>query len=519
VQAPIRLVSTLGGELEVPPVVTAASGAATFQLSADRSRLRYTVDVTGIPPALILQAHLHVAPAGVNGPVVLFLAGGPPASLPLRGELSAADLIPRPDVGVIDFPSFVDRLLDGDVYVNVHTQAHMAGEIRGQLAAPQSFPAVLTGQQEVPPVVTSATGRARFTLNAERTVLRFALTTDASQILQAHLHAAPRGFNGPVIFFLASGSFGPLLAGVLTEADLIPNADAGIGSFEEFVEALGAGDVYANVHTMAHPGGEVRGQLLAPTTFTTEISGAEEVPPIGTTASGRSRIVLAPDALSFSAVVVTDLSAHQITQAHIHVGPRGMNGPPAFFLAESGFVSPRLVTLTPADFLPSAEAPTYQDFLAALRAGNTYVNVHTATFPDGEIRGQVRAPVTLAAMLSGGQEVPPVVTAASGRGQVVINADRDRLRFALAVTDLPADQITQAHIHVAPAGMNGGVAFFLADDGFSSPLLGTLAPEDFLSPPEAPTFAEFVAALLGGGTYMNVHSMTQPDGEIRGQLE
>ena len=328
----------------------------------------------------------------------------------------------------------------------------------------------------------------------------------------------PRGFNGPIIFFLADRSFGTLLAGTLTEADLMLNADAGIESFDDFVEALRAGDIYANVHTMANTGGEVRGQLLAPMTFTTHLSGAEEVPPVGTTASGESRIVLAPDALSLNVVVDTDLPADQITQAHIHVAPQGVNGSVAFFLAESSFMSPRLVKLTPADFLPSPNAPTYQAFLNTLRAGNTYVDVHTMTYPDGEIRGQVEAPVTVVAMLSGGQEVPPVVTAASGRGQVVINADRDRMRFALAVSDLPADQILQAHIHVAPTGENGGVAFFLADSGFEN-LLGTLTPADFLSPPQAPTFADFVDELLSGGTYMNVHTMTFTDGEIRGQLQ
>jgi len=102
---------------------------------------------------------------------------------------------------------------------------------------------------------------------------------------------------------------------------------------------------------------------------------------------------------------------------------------------------------------------------------------------------------------------------------VVINADRDRMRFALTVSDLPADQILMAHIHSGPIGMNGGVAFFLADTGFSSPLLGTLAEDDFLPTPETPTYAEFVAALLGGETYMNVHTIMHNGGEIRGQLE
>lgn len=522
VAAPISLVSSLNGEQEVPPVTTAASGTATFELSADRTRLHYRVDVSGIEPAQIQQAHLHVAPRGVSGPVVLFLVAGPPAALPLTGELTAADLIPRPDVGVVDFDDFVDRLLAGDVYVNVHTMAEPGGEIRGQLAAPQSLPSELDGAQEVPPVVTAATGRARFTLNASRTELRFALAQtgiETDQILQAHLHAAPRGFNGPIVLFLANGSFGMLRMGTLAADDLLPNADAGIENFADFVEALQAGDIYANVHTTAHTSGEIRGQVLAPTAFTAQLSGDQEVPALPTAATGASRIVLAPDGMSLNVVLTTSLMADQITQAHIQVGPPGEDGPVAFFVAETGFASPRLVTLSAADFLPSPVAPTYEDFLAALRAEMTFVNVRTASNPNGEIRGQVQAPLTLTALLDGDQEVPPVTTTASGRGQVVINADRNRMRFALTVSDLPADQILMAHIHSGPVGTNGGIAFFLADSGFSSPLLGTLAEDDFLPTPETPTYPEFVAALLGGGTYMNVHTIMHNGGEIRGQLE
>lgn len=521
IAAPVPLVATLGGDQEVPPVTTTASGAATFELSADRTRLRYTVELNGLEPENILQAHLHVAPRGFNGPVVLFLIDGPPDSLTLTGELSAADLIARADVGVIDFDDFVDRLLDGDVYANVHTVAHPGGEIRGQLAAPQSFPSSLDGAQEVPPVVTTANGRARFTLNETGTALRFALTTSiaSDQILQAHLHAAPRGFNGPVVLFLADSGFGTLRMGTLTAADLIPNADAGINNFADLVEALRAGDIYANVHTIAHPSGEVRGQLRAPTEFVADLTGAQEVPPVDSDATGQSRIVLAPDEQSLRVVLSTSLTAPEIVQAHIEIGIPGENGPVAFFLAESSFVSPRLVTLTPDDFIPSPVAPTYEDFLAALRSEMTYVNVRTVDNPDGEIRGQIFAPITLSAMLDGAQEVPMVTTDASGRGQVVIDAERARMRFALTVSDLPDDdEILQAHIHTAPIGVNGGIAFFLADSSFTNPRLGTLTEEDFMPTPETPIYAEFVAALLGGGTYMNVHTTDHNAGEVRGQL-
>jgi hypothetical protein len=93
------------------------------------------------------------------------------------------------------------------------------------------------------------------------------------------------------------------------------------------------------------------------------------------------------------------------------------------------------------------------------------------------------------------------------------------MRFALAVSDLTAAEITQAHIHVAPPGENGPVTFFLSNGGFTNLRLGTLTPSDFLSSPDVPSYDDFVDALLGGFTYMNVHTMTHMDGEIRGQME
>jgi DNA-binding beta-propeller fold protein YncE len=521
VRAPITFAATLSGDQEVPPVESSATGEAQLTLSADGQRLRYAVDVQGLESGQILQAHLHAAPRGFNGAVILFLAHANPP-LPLRGVLTAADLLPNVDANINTFADFVAALEAGDVYVNIHTIAQGSGELRGQVVGPQVFPALLSGDQEVPPVVTGAGGRARLRLNSGATAVRFALAVSGidSDILQAHVHAAPRGFNGPVIFPVANGPFGSLRMGTLSADNLQPNQDAGIENFADFVEALRAGDTYLNVHTVAHGDGEIRGQVLVPTTFVTALSGAQEVPPVTSDATGRSRLVLAPNTESLRYVLaVTGLDAEQILQAHIHIGPPDMNGPVAFFLAESGFTGPLLGTLTPDDYLSPSGFPTYDDFLAALRDGMTYVNVHTIAHGDGEIRGQVQPPLTLSAVLNGAQEVPMVDTMATGQGQMVIAADRATFRFALTVTELSADDIEQAHIHVGPVGMNGPVAFFLASGGFNSPLLGTRTAEDFLPSMEVPTYTDFVSALLDGGTYMNVHTEAHMDGEIRGQLE
>jgi hypothetical protein len=94
------------------------------------------------------------------------------------------------------------------------------------------------------------------------------------------------------------------------------------------------------------------------------------------------------------------------------------------------------------------------------------------------------------------------------------------LRFALAVQNLPAEEITQAHIHVGADDVNGPVVFFLADGPFNSPRIGNLDAEDLLPAPGigVETFADFVLRLEAGETYVNVHTQDNIGGEIRGPL-
>jgi cytochrome c peroxidase len=129
----------------------------------------------------------------------------------------------------------------------------------------QTFRAHLSGDQEVPdPVVTMAVGTAVFYASEDEDAIAFELSTagiEPSQILQAHIHAAPPGVNGDVIAFLAYSSFNRRLRGTVTASDLkLPNL-AGINSIAELIDEMRTGDTYVNVHTVAHPGGEIRGQI------------------------------------------------------------------------------------------------------------------------------------------------------------------------------------------------------------------------------------------------------------------
>ena len=385
---------------------------------------------------------------------------GRPFTFPLRGLLTAQDLIPNADVSVETFAEFVDALRAGDVYVNVQTIQHPPGEIRGQAQGAETFLSSLDGGEEVPPVDTLASGDAFLSLNATETRLEYEVTIadlPPNNVTQVNLNVAPPSFNGPIVLSLTTGGppFAFPLRGSLTAQNLIPNADVSVETFAEFVDAMKAGDVYVNVHTVEHPPGKIRGQVEGTETFVSSLDGEQEDPPVITDASGNGQVVLSADRTTLRfALSVFDLAPDQITQAHIHVGEPGVNGPVVFFLSATSFTSPLIGTLTAANFIPAPEVGvvTFEDFLAVLYAGDTYINVHTIMYPGGEVRGQLEAPVTFDAFLDGEQEDPPVMTDATGIGQVVLSADRTTLRFALSVFDLPIDQITQAHIHVAPPG-------------------------------------------------------------------
>jgi len=177
------------------------------------------------------------------------------------------------------------------------------------------------------------------------------------------------------------------------------------------------------------------------------------------------------------------------------------------------------VTLTSINFIPAAPQgiATFDDAITAIQNGKTYVNVHTTRFPDGEIRGQV-GPANLAASLTGGQEVPPVATLATGTMTLALNDDQTSIRIVLNETGIV--NVTAAHIHVAPPGIDGPIIFPIAQNFYQVPLDKTLTSFDFTPAPNAgvSTFEEAVDAILSGNTYVNVHTVANPDGEIRGQI-
>jgi CHRD domain len=134
------------------------------------------------------------------------------------------------------------------------------------------FVTKLTGDQETPAVTTDATGRASFTITDNDTKIHFRISSRGlDRIIQAHIHVGARGVAGPIVLFLFSTSTasGPMsgegwsVSGTVTAADLKAHPEVGAGTFADVVKQIRAGNTYANIHTVAHPGGEIRGQIVA----------------------------------------------------------------------------------------------------------------------------------------------------------------------------------------------------------------------------------------------------------------
>jgi hypothetical protein len=248
------------------------------------------------------------------------------------------------------------------------------------------------------------------------------------------------------------------------------------------------------------------------------LSGRQEVPPNPSAATGEATVVVGLDRSSLR-ITVTFTGLVDTTDAHIHVGEPGADGPIILPLASGGYASPLVATLTQESFTPQASAgvTSFSQAIDAVLQGRTYVNLHTAAFPDGEIRGQV-GPTTMIAQLDGLQEVPPVPTTAFGSMSLTLNNDQTMMSVSLDVAGL--SHLTAAHIHAAPGQVDGPIIFPLAEGDLFAPLSRSLTEADLTPQPSAgvTTFPEAVDAVLSGNTYANVHTALYPDGEIRGQI-
>ena len=224
------------------PAITGRAETATAQLQlySDNS-FHYHVMINGLAGGdNITMGHLHTGDPVTNGPVILDL------SPTVSGGMST---------GVVQIPrqSLADSIRNGSVYINFHSTQAPGGLIRGQLDKTLDLvmDIPLSGDNEVPPVATTATGLAMIRLASDKT-LYYRINVqnlEANDALTAaHFHPGAAGANGGVLVGLISNAdeFGQARNLVLTD---------------EVFNAVKNDPVYVNVHSTNHGPGLIRGQL------------------------------------------------------------------------------------------------------------------------------------------------------------------------------------------------------------------------------------------------------------------
>jgi hypothetical protein len=134
---------TLGARLsgfdETPSILTQAAGTFGGTLDIAKQELTYTLSYSGLS-APVTVAHIHFAKDRVAGAIIAFLCGGDnkpacPQEGQVTGTITASNIIAVDAQGVPanSFDALVAGIVSDSAYANVHTVAHPAGEIRGQI--------------------------------------------------------------------------------------------------------------------------------------------------------------------------------------------------------------------------------------------------------------------------------------------------------------------------------------------------------------------------------------------------
>ncbi|HEY0140653.1 MAG TPA: CHRD domain-containing protein [Thermoanaerobaculia bacterium] len=443
----------LSGDQEVPANSTTERGGCMGRFNAAASELTLVCTHDVDLPTLM---HIHRGAPGFNGEIVHDL--GQPAS-PVIHTWSGMS------------PAQVADLLAGNFYLNIHTSGRPAGAIRGQIVQRTvdiiNFTA--DASQVAPPGTSSESANCIADLSADATSLAIDCTHNLSPIEAGHVHQAARGENGPIAFNIPAPA-----SPIDTTMPLTPRLVADFAAHFLYLELHGP-----DVGEESDPKvirGQIAPPLVLPTTGTIRIRKATS--PAGGSGFGFT------ENITPGGFVLNDGGERVFS-----------NVPAGSYTVTEGALAGWSLTDVACSDSDSAGNPAARTANVQLQAGETV----TCTFTNLQ---SVAAPQHFVFHLSGNQEVPP--TNSTARGGCYGQLDSVSRRLSLVCTHNVIGPVL-AHVHEAPAGANGPIAFDLGDP--VSPIEATWN----LTPAQ-------LATLLAGNYYVNIHASGRPEGEIRGQI-
>jgi hypothetical protein len=276
----------------------------------------------------------------------------------------------------------------------------------------------------------------------------------------------------------------------------------------DMLVALDSGLLYLEARTVAQPDSFLRGQIeQIPSGVGFNILGSNQTPPVNSSGEGHARLYYDYVAGSIRYLVSWSHLSEAATSASFRRGGPGVSGPAAHTL-----------TFAPGDssVVGTWDGVTAAD-LDALATGNIYLNITTASHPDGEIRGQLLPIRVLTAAIEPANEVPPLENSGpSGTGvMAIVGAPNPLLDnhylTATAVAGGTPDSITGADIGLAPIGVNGSTPFTLPHSFDSS-----YRSQWNITAGGTPGYAT-VDSITAELSYINFPTPSHPAGAMRGQ--
>ncbi len=377
--------TNLSGTSEVPPVLTQANGAVTLELDGDSLR------VTGSFQNLsddFSGAHIHLAPAGRNGGVEI------PLTVVIddmdNGNGDRSGIFPVGENAFSLSQEQITNLEDRRFYINVHSDEHPGGEIRGQIVrqGTNTLVANITGSEETPGIISDGSGAIIAELDGDSIAITGSFQDLGSDYTNSHIHVALPGRSGGVTI--------PLQPDIDQEDNtmgvfLAQNNTSEVN--EEQVEQLMNRELYINIHSDEHGPGEIRGQLLGESYafFAATFDGINEVPPVSSAGTGAAAVEFKGNRLVL--IGAFDNLSAPVTAAHFHTGAPYESGGVILgvHIAPDEGDSSGVFDFANNHYGYGEDADYNDDFIEHLFNENLYLNIHSEQFGPGELRGQVLA--------------------------------------------------------------------------------------------------------------------------------
>ena len=468
----------IDGENQLPSNSSISTGFGVLTLDSARTQVEYDITLSQLSADSLTSAHIHNAGALLSGGVVKtldFVDGH------ASGVWSIAD-------GTQPLTSdLVEELLSGRLYVNVHTNAFPAGEIRGQVVTIEGFNAQLSGSQSVPAVTSSGSGTftSLFFYADSGAELEYNITVEGLTITAAHFHAGAAGVAGGVIKTITFD--GNSAEGIWTANDAQPLTD-------DIVDMIRSGGVYVNIHTSANPGGEIRGQLL-PGIIDVSTDNMNNSPFV---ANPIVDVEANEDFGSISVALLNDVfDDSDLPNDSLRYSVTVSTG-----VITAAVAGDRLWLFSVRDLSGMAEVVVTATDDSSASVSDTFMVTINPLQNEDRITG---------AILTGDNSVPPVTTSATGTLTGVLTNNWTEFHYSITIEGLTP---TAAHFHNGAFDGTGGVVKTL-DFSNGMTISGVWSSTDGAQP----FTTEMLDELLAGRIYVNIHTSANAGGEIRGNIQ